>query len=512
MTRRAWACLLFACVALLARDGGAVRAQPRPVQIQPGQPQPVFAAGGTDIFRALLAREGFTPVTRNEAQWMRFDSNVAVVVIGNGWADVREPFGSVRDAVRNDGAGLIALDSQVALASARNGNRVAARVSGAAITAAAQDGHNNRADCPYAVPLSPEEFRPRIENPGPVFGLFRGLPKVATNEPSDIRIVDQFVEEFAYPLARHPKSAMVNGFRPAGNQPPLLAIGGDGPRNRPDDEAFAFLAVADSSIFINQMMLEPGTDNFQFAERVAKYLKGPERRTRCLFFENGRIVEDFNSLREALTPQAPPLPQNKVPNLGPLIGKNQDKLVKLIDDKIDEVQRKDLIHKIAMGEQDSPRERSQFAKAITVMLVFLSVRLCLMLLFRTGHAKHPTDIPHPPTTGAGAASTGPTGVFDRRRRELMRRNNVFDPVSHLMREFFLSTGVAADLGPRIPRVWVTDSVRRPDSLRQAVRDMWRIAFGPPVPLSAQRWFEIEPYFDRLRQAYADGKWKFVLPE
>jgi hypothetical protein len=42
--------------------------------------------------------------------------------------------------------------------------------------------------------------------------------------------------------------------------------------------------------------------------------------------------------------------------------------------------------------------------------------------------------------------------------------------------------------------------------------MWRIAFGPPLALTAQRWFEIEPYFDRLRQAHAAGKWKFVLGE
>jgi hypothetical protein len=381
------------------------------------------------------------------------------------------------------------------------------------VTAAQQDGLRNTAECPFVVPLSPEEFFPRIEKPGPVFGLFRGLKAVATNRPSALSVqVKLPAGEYEYPLARFPRSALVNGFRPPGNQPPLFAVGGDGPRNDPDDPAFAFLALADSSVFINQMVLEPGTDNFVFAQRVAKYLKGPEGRDRCLFIENGRVIEDFDSLRDALVPQAPPIPPNKMPNIGKLLGKNQDKLVKLIDDKLDEVQRKDIVHKVAFGEAGGPRERSMFGRAITVLLVFLSVRLVLLMLFRTTHAKAPTETPHPPTTGAGAASTGPTGVFDRRRRELMRRNNVFDPVSHLLREFFLSIGAPPDAGPRIPRVWVTDSVRRPDSLRQAVRDMWRIAFGPPMPLTAQRWFEIEPFFDRLRRAHEAGKWKFVLPE
>jgi hypothetical protein len=517
MTRRVWACLLFAGVLLLASGAGA-RAQPfvQPVPLQPPGQQ-VFAAGGTDIFRAVLAREGFKPIKRNELTVffdgrIQTDSSMVVIVLGSGQMDNFDPHRAARDTVLKNGAALLATDAATNLYASRNEGQRVGFVSGADVTAAEQDAFDRRANCPFAVPLSPEEFRPRVENPGPVFGLFRGLRQVATNGPSDLRFnVNLPSGEYVYPLARFPRSARV-GFAAPAAQPPLLAVGGDGAPNNPGDPAFAFVALSDPSVFINQMMLEAGTDNFAFAERVAKYLKGPEGRARCLFVENGRVIEDFDSLRDALTPKAPPPDPNKMPNVGKLLGKNQDKLVKLIDDKLDDIQRKDLVHKFGMGAPGTPKERSRFGQLITVLLVFLSARLLLIMLSRTTVAKHPTDVPHPPTTGAGAASTGPTGVFDRRRRELMRRNNVFDPVSHLMREFFLSVGAPPDAGPRIPRVWVTDSVRRPDSLRQAVRDMWRIAFGPPMPLTAQRWFEIEPYFDRLRQAHADGKWKFVLPE
>lgn len=516
MTRRAWACLLFAGAALLASGERPARAQPG-MRAQADQAPPqMFAAGGTDVFRALLAREGFKPIKRNQIAFLpdgRFqtDSSVAVVVLGNGQWDVFDPHGAVQQAVLKNGAALLAADTATNLVAIRNARQRVGAITGEDVTAAKQDCLGERVNCPFAVPLSPEEFRPRIENPGPVFDLFRGLRQVATNGPSELRAdANMPAGEYMYPLARFPRSARV-GFRAPGNVPPLLAVGGDGTPENPGDPAFAFLALADPSVFINQMLLEPGTDNFAFAQRVAKYLKGTGR-DRCLFIENGRIVEDFDSLRDALAPQAPPIPPNKVPNIGPLLGKNQDKLVKLIDDKLDEFQRKDIVHKVAFGEAGGPRERTRFGQLITVFLVLLSARVLLIMLGRTVVAKHPTDVPHPPTTGAGAASTGPTGVFDRRRRELMRRNNVFDPVSHLMREFFLSIGAPPDAGPRIPRVWVTDKVRRPDSLRQAVRDMWRIAFGPPMPLTAQRWFEIEPYFDRLRQAHADGKWKFVLAE
>ncbi len=518
MTRRAWASVVFAGTLLLAGSDRVARAQPvgQPGPLQPAPPQ-LFAAGGTDIFRAVLAREGFKPIKRNQLRLdalgrLQADSTVAVVVLGTGQPDGLDAFGSARAAVLRRGAALLAADTPVELFAVLDAGRRVARVTGEDVTAAGQDGLRTSVECPFVVPLSPDEFRPPIEKPGPVFGLFRGLKSVATNRPSELRLLaEPPAGEYMYPLARFPRSARA-GFGGPRPQPPLFAVGGEGTRNAPDDPAFAFLALADPSVFINQMMLEPDADNFALAQRVAQFLKGPEGRDRCLFVENGRVIEDFDSLRDALTPPVPPVPPNKMPNIGQLLRQNQDKVAKLIDDKLDDIQRKDLVHQFAFGPPDGPKERSRFGLLITALLVFLSVRMVLVMLGRTLAAKQPTDGPPPPTTGAGAASTGPTGVFDRRRRELMRRNNVFDPVSHLMREFFLSTGVPPDLGPRIPRVWVSDAVRRPDSLRQAVRDMWRIAFGPPVPLTAQRWFEIEPYFDRLRRAHADGKWKFVLAE
>jgi hypothetical protein len=42
--------------------------------------------------------------------------------------------------------------------------------------------------------------------------------------------------------------------------------------------------------------------------------------------------------------------------------------------------------------------------------------------------------------------------------------------------------------------------------------MWRIAYGPPTPITAQRWFELEPYFNRLKRAHEERKWWFTQPE
>jgi hypothetical protein len=109
------------------------------------------------------------------------------------------------------------------------------------------------------------------------------------------------------------------------------------------------------------------------------------------------------------------------------------------------------------------------------------------------------------------ASTGPPGVFDRRQKELLRRDNVLEPVRDLVRDFFAAIGIQGEPS-RMPRVVINDVVRKPDSLRAAIKDFWRIAFGSPQALTVRRWRELEPFFERLRAAHADGKWRFVMPE
>jgi hypothetical protein len=89
---------------------------------------------------------------------------------------------------------------------------------------------------------------------------------------------------------------------------------------------------------------------------------------------------------------------------------------------------------------------------------------------------------------------------------------VYEPVRDLVREFFVSLGIHGDQGPRHPKLVVSDVVRKPDSLRQAVRDFWKLAYGPPQEMSVGRWRELEAYFVRLRDAHADGKWRFVMPD
>ncbi|QJW93475.1 hypothetical protein [Frigoriglobus tundricola] len=514
----------LAAVALLAAVLGPGAAPTARAQLrgfpEPPQPPPVpVPGGGTELFRALLAREGIQPVRAGELNNARtLNTDLIVIVIGSPGVDFQplpQPLAWVRFALQVDGAALVASDSRVALhATSTNApawDNVTAQFSGGAVTADNQnDVHHNQAECPYVVPVSPDELKNRPLDPGRVWGVFRGLTRLATNQPTFIEEPLKYRAEFQYPLARLPRSTTPKGQR---LRAPLFAVGGDGEDQIGGAPGYAFLALADSSVFINQMLLEEGTDNLKFALRTIEYLQGPgQSRKRCLFFENGRVIEKFDTLNAAVAKPRPKLPPEAMPNLGPLFGKNQEAIVKGVDKFADQLQTHDWLHQTKVGPSGSDQERASVARWIEAAVVLGAVAITLLLLRRSLLARHPLDVPPAPVTGAGAAATGPPGVFDRRQRELVRRNNLYEPVRNLMREFFAAAGAPPHPGPRLPPLEISDAVRKPGSLSQALRDMWRIAYGPPSHISAQRWFELEPYFDRLRQAHADGKWRFLTDE
>lgn len=513
--------LAVAAVVLAAPGAHAQRfLPPGGPQFQPEPPQVRIPGGGTDLFRALLDKEGIQPVTQRDLNnmWAGTD-DLIVVVIGStqavNWN--QDPLRWAKNAVQANGAALIASDTgAVWLTRAGDfGGNVIAEINGSNVQADMNDSHRQDKTCAYAVPVSPDEYLRGDEKPGPVWGLFRGLTRLATNQPTYIQMHGNFGGEFQYPLARFPKSASVGWNGAALPRNSYLAIGGDGPRQRfnNDRQGFSFLAVADSSIFINQMLMEPTAENLDFTLRTVDYLKGPDKsRKRCLFFENGRVVEKFDGLRSALAKPQPKIPPEAMPSVPNILGKNQDKLIDMANGMADQFQTKDGLHNMILGRPGSESERRVFARLLEGALALAAIAVVVFLLRRAMRSKQPMDVPPSPNTGAGAAKTGPPGVFDRRQKELVRRNNLYEPVRNLMREFFDAVGAPPNPGPKLPPMEISDAVRKPESLRQAIRDMWRIAYGPPQPISAQRWFELEPYFDRLRQAHADGKWRFITDE
>src|SRR5262249_50964145 len=152
--------------------------------------------------------------------------------------------------------------------------------------------HLGESDCPYVVPIAPEDE----EAADAAWQVFRGLNRIATNTPAFLRV--DWGERIAAPRARFPNGCSLGPLqRTRLPKDALFAAGGEllfPGINRP---LARFLAMADHSVFINQMLIEPGTDNLELTYRIIEYLQGPNKRKKCIFVEDGKLVEEFDTLR-----------------------------------------------------------------------------------------------------------------------------------------------------------------------------------------------------------------------
>lgn len=501
VVRSAWAVLAGLLLYLsptTRADPPAAAAEPSPILIP---------AAGTELFRALLEQAGIRPLSRLAVERGQLDpaDDLIIVVLG-GTSDQfvgrRRLVELVHDVVNHGGAALVATDLFFHLGYTRNavGQQDWAIIESERV-ACADPGyiHGGREYCPYVVPLTPAD-RPGPDLQAPAARLFAGLSRVATNNPGYLH-VRGLSGEWRQPLARFPpRSFIVN---PHGDQRSFprntwFAVGGDGPDGTSNNTSYQFVALADHSVFINQMLVEPGTDNLELARRVVDYLQGPlrppaDKRKRCVFIENGKVIDRFDGLRQALAP--PPLP---APDLSAV----QGQLLDLANAVADEVQDRDLPNRWLLGAFGLPA-------LVRFVLMAAAVWGLVYVLRRAFAARERGDRPAAPKVAA--ATVGPPGVFDRRYRELVQRNNLYEPVRELLRQFFVACGADATGRPDPPPVAVASAVPRPAALRSLVRQFWELAYGPPRELPILCWQEMEPDFERLKRAWGDGHWRFAPP-
>jgi hypothetical protein len=479
---------------------GCVLLAPQPAVAQPKEErkQTIIPADGTDVLQFLLDRAGIKPIKKAELWSLGRMDDVIVIVLGD--PDLitagRQPHALAANVASSGGGVLIASDSSTRLVHDLGDIHIPGTVAGGPKTRR-ESLFLGRDNLPFVVPR-----RRPLGNPDTYWDLFEGLTRIATNKPAYIQLN---VGRSVTPLASYSEDCVVNPTNgrvrnvDAGRDFFAVSVGGLGPT----------LILADPSIFLNQMMLatDPAgtrTDNLEFAARVVNYLShedGRPKRKRCVFFQNGEVVERFDTLRNAMQP---PLP---LPNLWAM----QPKITDLADKLVDDVQTKDIPNRL-LGEQESTRN-DRFRGIMVYVLALLTIRAAWYLLRRLWAVKRPADGPPAPPGGLPVTDRGekPVGVFDRRQRELLRRNNLYEPVHAAVREMFLAAGAPPDAGAKLPRVRIDSIVTRPDTLKEALQELWRIGFGPPRVVTVNRWRQLEPLFERVRQAHADGKWSFEAP-
>jgi hypothetical protein len=491
---------------------------------QPQQREPVkteLSGDGSEFFRALLHVKGIKPVTELELSTLQNLNDVIVIVLGN--PNIRQA------SINARGQQTWVVENQQAIISK------AMRTGGAILVASSDayripvDGTNSGIagspvrcskpefmlrgkldDCPLVIPT----HRPQLGNwllNGEEQKLFNGdgnelkaLQRVAAGAPSYINSEkNQFGRSPLNPLAYFPPdcSKRANSQKEPeilGRETPF-AVGGE-LMDQESFRQFRFLVFASNKIFNNALLYlaaaeksEDQTDNMELCFRTIDYLQGPnQQRKKCVFFENGRLIEHFDDLARATTRQMP-LPSI---NMGAL----QKDLIDKGNSLIDGLQKDDAPNRLA--------NKLLPLKSLALILLWaISISACLFMFRKLVRSRKPSNTPPAPTI-AGATSN-PPGVFERRQKELLRRNNVYETVRDLVREFFASVGIQGEPGARLPKIRVSRVVRKPDSLRLAIKDLWRLAYGQPQAVSVAQWRDLEPYFERVRQAHEDGKWTFA---
>ncbi|MDB5312263.1 MAG: hypothetical protein JWO38_6465 [Gemmataceae bacterium] len=473
----------------------------------PGRPL-ALSLDGTEMFQWMLHARDIKPLSMSELR-RRLSSrdfgDVIVIVLDDpnrgaveGWV----PIDLASVAVESGGAVLLASDSELSLQNHfRRGQNVI--VTGEEVywpgfpdEAVCYQGQTM---CPYVVPAPPPD------KPGPEWGLFAGLDHLATNQPSALRLL--WRDDFAVPLAGFPGGCMSRPRRRA-LDPAVSPFAAGSSGTHPDTgHPYRFLLLADPSVFINQMMVSllPGeaADNAAFSNRVVQFLQeedGQRRRRYCLFIQNGRLIDRFDALDAIMRPPPPPIP---MPNLD----KMQDKIVDAANQIVDKLQENDVPNTAAR------RVLRDVGLGALLVIGFWLLWYVMRVVWRF---RQPTNTPPAPPEGRSKSRPGntapPAGIFDRRQRELLRRNNLFEPVRAAVREMFTVAGAPADAGPKLPRIVMADTLRRTDSLRKALADLWKIGYGAPIVVTVHQWTGLEPLFERVRQAHADGKWRFVAAE
>lgn len=430
---------------------------------------------GTHAFRAVLNQAGLKPL-RSIAEVDRDPAHSIIIVLGRteAYDDILcDPNFGLRRFLPAGGAVLIASDRRT---SDPMFLETGVTIGGIFVGGPADQCYRERFEqCPVLVP------RP-LPATDPAAGLFAGLSQgVFTNRPS---FITAYGSPFGSPaplaiLASLPRGCFIE--TPSGDKRTLFgvpftmpfAVGGNVGAGR-------LLVLADHSLFINDMMLQPDNDNIPFAMNVARWL-ADNKRTAALFIEDGQVRTDFDVSLNLTEPPLPPI----------------EALIPLADQALLALEREDLFNKALLRS---------FGRGTLLRTLLLVVTLGLLAygLYAVTRARFRTD-PQLPRNPAPAAHAATALALDRRQAAQLRAGDLAEAARELARQ------TLADLGAS-PHVTVTGSWWRQRAWGRRLRDLERIAAeGPAQRIAPRRLVRLAAGWDDLRRAVAVGAVRFEGP-
>lgn len=434
---------------------------------------------GTEAFRYVLQLNHFNPVPSPEALSQSPQGQIIIVLGEVAVLDnLNVRLHGLRQWVENGGALLVATDRPVPDARRRACEQFGLEIAEQPVLLPRQVPDSERfryrglEECPFVQPY-----------PGKGSPLFEGLtPGVATNRAGWVRYPWRPRGQPLSALAVFPPGSEWHGSRDG----PILglypfAVGGDLGAGR-------VLFLADHSVFINSMMLQPDNGNFQFAERCLDWLSngdGEVKRKEVLLYDEGNLVTTFNvPLQDVPFPSIKDIPD-------PILAADQ---------LIAGLEREDMFNRL-LFDHVTP---GQLLRALSVLL---TAALACYGLTRLLRARHRIETAAPLLEPA-LERLAPAGtVLEQRHQALLAHGNLGEPARELARGFFrVALGTSALDGDVPPGLHADAGWLQRRAIRQQVERLWQLAqAAEPLRVSAGEFAKLAGQVRELRAALEEGR-------
>jgi hypothetical protein len=344
------------------------------------------------------------------------------------------------------------------------------------------------------------------------FDLFKdqekeGAMRIATRNPSEMSVPAGGGQFLLKNLAKY-----VEGTHRLGVPPPIdprfnhFAISletqpglGHSPNGR-------MIVLANRGVFTNEMdgfVRDPAdrrgyhldNGNLDFADRTIEWLQwnGPTARTKCLFIEDGRVIDRF-------AVELPPNPGAPVPKIPPDVIANW--LLNAANPIVEEAQQRDVFNQFLDRWLGFPRLVRLFLTIVTVLFIFA----CLRRLIRGYRKSEPAATLTAPTRDSLLPRGG---VVRQRTAAQLDVGNLYEAARRRVRERFDVLGGRPGRSGQMPPVLTANDLPDGPLLYQSVRWLWVLGYGEtPLAVPPADWDRTNVLLERVTARAARGDWSF----
>jgi hypothetical protein len=453
-----------------------------------------LTAGGTELFRALLDYKGVKPAVN-----VREYRDKIVIVFG------KPPSALVAAIIQQEtktvltkgGAVLFISDRGMDLT--RGENQIVEEylpngATDAYFVPATVTGRTNcyagLPECPFVTPI------PTVAGSPPAaadFNPFAGLNKVATNKPGILFLSRQGPRAVRF-AAFDPRAKIAHTVPKDRLDRYELVFAAGQDLNYPSRSRW--MAVADEDVLTNSLLAAKGTDNFVLAFHIVDWLRGPEGRSECLFYEYGRRVDKFDEVQFVTVPDLPGPPVPPIPPLKVI----EEQLTDFGNKVADDAQTNDRLHSALV------RDEFGYARWLRFLAVVAAVGAAVFLVRLAWAARQPS-----PGPTVSARDDGPPGqLLAALRQEMVRGNNFTPAVVAYIDETFRLAGLPAGPHAQMPPVAITGKKVKKVELMKDIAALWRVAYGQSTgPVHYAEWRALEPAVEHVRRLAVKGRWRFA---